>query len=81
MWDSIKDNWAQITVLGAIIVILGGAYMEYRIGKNVNDAFKAASLVNPAVVEANTESIEDLEKEAEKLDSKIERIVDILLEE
>ena len=80
MWDSIKDNWAQIMVLGAAIVLLGGAYMEYRIGKNVDDAFKAADMINPADVAANTESIEDLEKESEKLDDKIERIVDILLE-
>ena len=80
MWDSIKDNWAQITVLGVILMTACGAFVEYRIGKNVDEAFKAADMINPADVAANTESIEDLEKESEKLDDKIERIVDILLE-
>ena len=81
MLGAIREYWAQITVLGAVIIVLSGAYMEWRIGENVTAAFKAASMVDPASVAANTESINDLEKEAEKLDNKIERIVDILLED
>jgi len=80
MWQTIKDNWPQIVVIGIVLGIGSGAYLEWRISSNVSAAFKAASLVDPADVAANTESIKDLEKDAEKLDSKIERIVDILLE-
>ncbi len=76
----IKEYWPQIVVIGIILGAGSAGYMEWRISSNVTAAFKAASLVNPADVEANAESIKDLEEYTDKLDSKIERIVDILLE-
>ena len=77
----IKEYWGQITVIVIILGALGSAWTEWRIMANVSAAFTEAGLVDPADVKANTESIEDLEKSQDKLDNKIERIVDILLEE
>ena len=80
----IKEYWAQISVLVLVTGIISGAYMEFRITKIVAATVKlelvAIKAADPAEVKANAESIEDLEKNADKLDSKIERIVDILLE-
>lgn len=81
MINVIKEYWAQIVVAGLILGAGSAAYVEWRIQSNVTKAVTAAGLVDPAAVDANTESIADLEKVDDKLDSKIERIVDILLED
>ena len=60
---------------------LGACRVLHGISKIVDTKLTNAGMVSPATVAANTESIEDLEKQAEKLDNKIERIIDILLEE
>ncbi len=84
MLATIKEYWAQITVLVLVVGIVSGAYMEFRITKIVATEIKAVliekGLVDPAAVKANTESIDDLEDDQDKLHDKIERIVDILLE-
>ena len=76
----IKGNGGVLVIVGVVAALLAG-YNEWRISVAVTAQFEAASLVNPASVEANTESINDLEKADERMDSKIERIVDILLED
>ena len=81
MWQTIKDNWAQVTVLGAVVVILAGAYMEWRIATNVSAGLAAAGIVPESDIVAIEEDIDDLEKADVRMDSKIERIVDILLED
>lgn len=76
----LKENGGLIAVLAACAVV-GAAYLEWRIDVNQREQLAAAELASPADVAANTESIEDLEKADERMDGKIERIVDILLEE
>ena len=84
MLATIKEYWAQITVLVLVVGIVSGAYMEFRITKIVAATVKlelvAIKAADPAEVKANTESIDDLEKAGDRLENKIERIVDILLE-
>lgn len=76
----IKDNGGLLAVLGVCFVI-GAGYLEWRIDVNQRSQLAEAELAKPSDVAANTESIEDLEKADERMDGKIERIVDILLEE
>ena len=64
----------------ALIWVMTLGFLDWRSSVHADNALKAAGLVSPALVEANTESIKDLEKNHDKLDGKIERIVDILLE-
>ncbi len=65
----------------AVIWAMTLGFLDWRASVHASDAITAASMVNPADVEANAESIKDLEANQEKLENKIERIVDILLEE
>ena len=73
-------------VLSLVMWFLGAfsdgqsAISDAHIREIANEEIDAAGIVSPADVAANTESITDLEKTQDKLDSKIERIVDILLE-
>lgn len=76
----IKSNGGLLAVLGVCFVLAAG-YLEWRIDVNQRAQLAAADLASPAAVEANTESIEDLETADLRMDGKIERIVDILLEE
>jgi len=76
----VKDNGGVLAVIAVIAAILAG-YAEWRISVAVAAQFSAASLVSPASVAANTESIKDLEGADLRMDNKIERIVDILLED
>lgn len=76
----LQDNGGLLAVLGVCFVI-GAGYLEWRIDVNQRAQLAAADLASPAAVEANTESIEDLETADLRMDGKIERIVDILLEE
>jgi hypothetical protein len=80
MWLKIKENWHFLVVAVVVAGALGHAYMDWLVAKNVGTAFTAAGLVNPADVAANTESIKDLEADADKLDGKVERIIAILIE-
>lgn len=54
---------------------------EAKIRQIAKDEIVAAGVANTAAVDANSESIKDLEGNFNKLDNKIERIVDILLED
>ena len=81
MWQTIKDNWSQITVLGAATIILGGAYLDYRIGEKIDAKLAAAGFASPTEVAKNAEDIDDIEVFQVRLETKIDRIIDILLEE
>jgi hypothetical protein len=76
----IGENGGILAVLG-ICAVIGGAYIEWRIAVNVSDTFEAASQVEPHRMDRAEEDIVKLEATDEKLDGKIERIVQILLEE
>jgi hypothetical protein len=77
-------------MIAVLIVVLGigAAYLEWRIDSLVTDAVNTAGYITPAQIEVfkvNQNSLRDdigeLKHTAEKLDTKIERIVQILLED
>lgn len=73
-------NW----LIGGGFMIAWGVtlgFLEWRASVHANEAIVGAGYASPAAVEANAESIRDLEKATEKMDDKVERIVQILLEE
>ncbi len=76
----LHDNGGMLTVLGVAVILLG-AYGEWRISVAVQAEFDAADQVAPHEIEAIEEDIDDLEVADERMDNKIERIVDILLED
>ena len=84
----IKEYWTQL--LFALTFVLAGmaGYVEWRIASNVKDHLSEISLATPADIESvsqqisrNGEKIEELQKDTDKIDSKVERIVQILLED
>ena len=80
MKDWISANGGILTVLGVAIVLLG-AYAEWRIAVAVDQKFTDAGSVAPHRMDQAEEDIKDLEAADSKLDDKISRIIDILLED
>lgn len=84
MWKAIKENWGQITLLGGILTVLVGGYVEWRIQMNVQDIVGTSGFVKQSTVDANTKALDRLEKthekDADKLDEKVEKIIAILIE-
>jgi len=81
MWDAIKGNWAQVVVASGMLLGVGAGYMEWRINVAVTNKFKDENIVSASEVDANKTAIVNLEKNVDKIDNKIERVVQILLEE
>jgi len=80
----VKDNGGAIAVAGVAVVILG-AFADWRIGVKVDEMLAAQGFVTTDKV---TEFQNDLaeqkvvhKEDRDRLDGKIERIVDILLED
>jgi len=40
-WNKIKEHWPQITALAAILLVLGGAYLEWRLSVNFASNLKS----------------------------------------
>lgn len=87
MSDFIKNNGGILVVLG-VVVAIGMGYLEWRIEVNTTEAINAAGAVTPDQLEnalkdilKNAEDIDDLESTDDRFEGKIDRIVDILLEE
>lgn len=87
MKDFISNNGGVLVVIGACLAI-GAAYLEWRIDSRVTDAVNTKGYVTPAQIgvfkanqEALKEDVGELKNVDEKLDGKIERIVQILLED
>ena len=76
----ISDNGGILVVLGVALALMAG-YAEWRISVAVNAKFVEAGSVEPHRMDQAEDDIDDLEKEDEKLDVKIGKIIDILLEE
>ena len=79
-------KWAISAGLSALVV-LGGLFLYFQVKSQVETQLKDAGYPSSSVVElmqkdieANEERIGDLKKSSDKLDVKIEKIVDILLE-
>ena len=84
-----KDTMLK-AIVGLVItaaVALAGLFLHFQVKSQVETQLAAAGYPSSATIElmqkdidANEERIETLKVTSEKLDSKIERIVDILLE-
>lgn len=87
MKDFIKDNGGILVLLG-ICFAIGAAYLEWRIESHVTSVVNTKGYITPAQIgvfkatqDALKEDVKKLESTDEKLDGKIERIVQILLED
>ena len=86
MKQFISNNGGMLAVLAVVGVILA-AYAEWRIGEAVSAKIDAVTLqqISPDKIEAIEGDIKEVRTQhsadSERMDSKIERIVDILLEE
>ena len=87
MHKFISENGGILAVL-IICFAIGAAYLEWRISENTQAAVNAAGKVTPEQLAAalkdiadNTDDIHKLESADERFEGKIDRIVDILLEE
>lgn len=83
----ISENGGILAVL-AVCFVIGAAYLEWRIKENATAVINASGSVTPAQLDAalkdiaeNAEDIGKLESADERFEGKIDRIVDILLEE
>jgi len=76
----IKDNGGPIVIAGIALAIIAG-YTEWRIAANVDTQFQAAGLVSPDKVDAMEDDIGEVKGALVRIDGKIDRIVDILLED
>jgi len=79
----IRDNGGMLAVL-AVVAVLLGTYAEWRIAVNVKSQLDATGQVAPHQIIAIEKDIADQKethnRDSERMDNKIERIVDILLE-
>ena len=86
MSDFIDSANGKLTLLAIVLGAIAG-YIELRlpsdadIQQKVDDKFVAAGSVPPHRMDRAEEKIDNLEATDEKLDGKIDRIVEILLEE
>jgi hypothetical protein len=76
----ISENGGVLAVLGVVALMMAG-YAEWRISVAVSDKFEAEAQVEPHRMDQAEEDIKELEAEDDKLDVKIGKIIDILLEE
>lgn len=76
----VKENGGIVTLVGVVAVGLG-LYAEWRIAVAVDDAFQEAGSVAPHRMDQAEKDIGELKSADDKLDDKITRIIDILLEE
>lgn len=87
MKEFIQNNGGMLTVVGVGIAILAG-YGEWRISTNIDTALKESNIVAAgdldviaAKQEAIKDDVSDLKNNDERIDDKLDRIVDILLED
>lgn len=87
MGNFIKENGGVITLL-VIALAVGAAYLDWRINSLVTETVNTAGYITPEQIEVFKvnqmglkEDIGELKETADKLDGKIERIVQILLED
>lgn len=80
-WKKIKDNWGQILVIGAILLTVGAGYLEFRVSTIVATQLEAKGLVSPVKIAEMEKDIGSNTAGIARHESKLDRIVDILLED
>ncbi len=60
MNDFIRANGGMLAVM-AVIVAIGAAYLEWRIGEHVTEQFEAAGLISPDRMSAAEQDIQEEE--------------------
>lgn len=80
----VKDNGGMLAVLGVAIVMVG-AFADWRIAVKVEDALAAKGFATSdkiSEIESDLAEQKQVHREdRDRIDSKVERIVDILLED
>ena len=84
MIDFIKDNGGPLVIAAAALAI-GAAYLEWRIDEITEVKLAAAGIVSLDRIDAIESEVEDTQEQhqidADRIDRKIERVVDVLLED
>lgn len=76
----VRDNGGPLVVAGAALTI-GGLILEWRIDSITAEKVGAVEVIPLATIEAMQDDIADNKDYIRKTEDKVERIVDILLEE
>ena len=80
----LQENGGMLAVLGVAVVVLG-AFADWRIGVKVDEALAAQGFASSDKITQIEEELDDQKvvhkEDRDRLDGKIERIVDILLED
>lgn len=80
-WDAIKENWFAIVFVVSCLTAGGAAYTEWRIQEAVKGEVGAIPVISPEKLEAMQDDIADNKEYIRKTEDKVERIVNILLED
>ena len=76
-WDKVKDFvWA-----GGILLAIMAGYLEWRIDKITSDKIDSVEIVSPERIRSMEGDIADNKEYIRKTEDKVERIVNILLED
>jgi hypothetical protein len=84
MIDFIKDNGGPLVIAG-IALAIGATYLEWRIDEITEVKLSEAGIVSLDRIDAIEDEVEDTQEQhkldSDRMDRKIERVVDVLLED
>lgn len=84
MIDFIKDNGGPLVIAG-IALAIGATYLEWRIDEITEIKLSEAGIVSLDRIDAIEDEVEDTQEQhkldSDRMDRKIERVVDVLLED
>lgn len=80
----IRENGGPLVIAG-IALAIGAAYLEWRIDEITETKLAAAGIVSLDRIDAIENEVEDTQEQhkldSDRMDRKIERVVDVLLED
>ena len=84
MIEFIRENGGPLVIAG-IALAIGATYLEWRIDEITEVKLAAAGIVSTDRIDAIEDDVKDAKEQhkvdADRMDRKIERVVDVLLEE